>query len=685
MRFKKIRVRMLVTILPVIIISLLAISTVATRLASSSLDKEVDETMEASLRAKEADVNTEIDKATVICTGLSLVEGYVYNTSPWKDVEQHLENVVDTNDLIRGSGLWFEPYAYDKNQEYFGPYVQKKDGKLETTMAYSNAEYNYFEQEYYTRAKADPSKVIVTNPYYDETSGTIMTTCVTALKTEDDKYVGCVTVDIDISSIKEIVKNIKIGNSGTAVLVDSVGNYIGGVDDEKITKGQNIKDESNKSMAKLGKEVLAQKKGISYYEENGVKYKVYYKTIQATGWHLILREKVSDLNATRQNIVRISGLISVIAIIISVIVVLLQVNAISKGIKKVGAFAHEIAKGDYTINPLTTTRQDEIGNLTNALNDMYKDSRDIVTHISKRADNISDSSQNLKNAADQLESDFGEIREYMGKINEATLTSSSATEEVNANVQEVSSSVNILATETDASMSMSNEIKQRAAEIGETSQKSYDSAIELSTNFEKKLYASIENSKVVESIGELANVIASIAEEINLLSLNASIEAARAGEQGKGFAVVAAEIGNLANETSDAVGKIQGTITQVQDAFKNLTEDAGNMLKFVQDTVTPDYNKFVGVAEQYGDDAQQIAASSAKISEMASNISDIMQEVNEAIQNIVQSAQETADISRNVMNVMETVSDSVVDVNEMSGKQEHIANELDGIVKHFKI
>ena len=96
----------------------------------------------------------------------------------------------------------------------------------------------------------------------------------------------------------------------------------------------------------------------------------------------------------------------------------------------------------------------------------------------------------------------------------------------------------------------------------------------------------------------MANVISEIADQINLLSLNASIEAARAGEAGKGFAVVASEIGSLATSTAEAVGQIQNTISQVQNAFDSLTKDAQNMLGFVVNDVTPDYSNFVEVAKK---------------------------------------------------------------------------------------
>jgi methyl-accepting chemotaxis protein len=243
----------------------------------------------------------------------------------------------------------------------------------------------------------------------------------------------------------------------------------------------------------------------------------------------------------------------------------------------------------------------------------------------------------------------------------------------------------MLAEETNVSKTMADEIKGRAREIGRVSKNSYDNATQLSVSYEESLTASMENAKVVENIGRLAGIISEIAEQINLLSLNASIEAARAGEQGKGFAVVASEIGKLANETAQAVQEIQQTVSEVQLAFSGLTDDSKAMVAFLKDTVTPDYNSFVEVARQYGKDADAIEHTSNNISEMTSNIRHIMQEVSEAIQNIAESSQSTADNSTSILESVTAVSEVVDDVSGMSRQQEEIAVDLNAVVGQFKL
>lgn len=499
-------------------------------------------------------------------------------------------------------------------------------------------------------------------------------------------FIGCVTVDVKLSSIETVISGIKVGEGGTAFLLSTNGTYLAGVETEKISNNKSLLEEENSSLTDAGKNILANETGETFYiADDGTDYNLYYTSIPSTGWHVVIQMPEDEIMASTLHLVYDLIAVCAIALIICIALVLLQVSSIAKSIRKVQIFAQNLAKGDFTIDPIDVKSKDELGTMGNSLNDMYMGNRDVIMNISKHSSDIADSSNLLNSSSEKLMEEFIEIQNFMSQINEAMMSTSAATEEVNASAEEVHSSVQVLATQTEEGLRISNDIKKRALSVEESSRQSYNSATELSSQFETRLDKSIENAKVVENIGEMANVIANIAEQINLLSLNASIEAARAGEQGKGFAVVAGEIGNLAGETASAVGNIQTIIGQVQNAFEQLSNDSKGLLTFLQETVTPDYNNFVDTASQYGKDAEFFANISDKVSHMSANVQNIMEEVAHAIENIATAAETTADTGNKVMTSTEHVSEMVEDVRNMSIKQQEIADNLDSVVKKFTL
>lgn len=393
----------------------------------------------------------------------------------------------------------------------------------------------------------------------------------------------------------------------------------------------------------------------------------------------------SELTGPVQTLIIELVAVCIVALVMVVLIIIHQIRNISKSIDRVKRFAGSLAEGDFTVEPINMKTRDELGIMGDSLNEMYTSNRGVISGISDQAVEIDEASRSLKNAAAELSQKFDEIQSFMVQVNEAMVNTSSATQQVNASTEEVLSNVNLLANETNESSALAQEIRGRASKIRTSSQEAFDSATKLGHSFENNLHQSIENAKVVSSIGQLADVISEIAEQINLLSLNASIEAARAGEAGRGFAVVAAEIGSLAGNTSEAVKKIQDTVNDVQKAFAALTEDAKEMLGFLVDTVTPDYQNFVQVAEQYGMDAEAIENSSANISHMSESIKNIMQEVTDAIQNIAEATHSTSDISGEIMREIDQVSTNVTSVSEMSETQQEIAIGLNRVVGQFTL
>ncbi len=686
MRIKKIRTKLLLGTVPFILLSMAILTWISGTSSRKIITEQITDRMEAELASNINEINSDLHVIKNTAMNLSRVVGATYKSTKIEDYESAFKEIIWDNNLVMGSGIWFEPRVYDASREYVGPYWYKDGDSTVLTYDYSNASYNYFVQEYYTLAKESGGEAVITDPYYDPTLDVIMASCTAPVyDAGNQKYIGCVTVDIALGSIQELVGAIKVGEAGRAILTTEEGTYLHCDDKNKVSDAMKMTEESNTSLAQAASRILSTDKGVEYYTQEQKQYNLYYDTVEGVNWSLMIHMPQAELDAPVQTLISKMMIVCVSALFICIVAVVVQVQGISRNIKKVKIFAGHLAQGDLTIEKLEERKQDELGEMSRSLNEMFTSNQKVIGYISQYSQKINTSSTDLSNATEELMKQFEKIESYMAEVNEAMMSSSAATEEVTASVEEVNSAMVILASETVQNSETALEIKERAGKMEKHSKAAYEYAKQIYSKREKELEAAYKNTKVVENIGVMANLISDIAEQINLLSLNASIEAARAGEQGRGFAVVATEIGKLAGETSKAVEEIQNTISEVQGVFGVMAQGTKELLAFLSDTVTPDYDSFVKVSEQYGKDAANVGNSADQIRAMAENMERAFHEVSIAIESVAQAAQNTAENSMSIRQSVEHMSEVVGEVYEMGADQEKIAGKLREIVNNFKV
>lgn len=680
-----IRGQMLIKLLPTVIIATIILTVVSAINSKNTINNEIQNTMKSELQSNSNEINADLEIVRSQAINLAREVSIYYKSTPMDVFKTSFSDAIKSSKIINGAGIWFEPNAYNAAERYMGPYWYKDGDNIVETWEYSNAEYDYFSQEYYTNAaKMKEGTAEITDPYYDESSQTVMATCSAPIYS-NGQYIGCVTCDIQLGTMVDIVSSIKVGENGTAMLLASDGTYIYTDDNEKVQKGVNIKDDENASLAKAGEDVLANESGFTEYKGDSETYNLYYATIPGVNWKLMIKMPVSEINAPVQKLTIILIIVAAIAVIACAVVIILIANNLSKTLNRVKAFAGDLAKGDFTVDKINAKGKDELGLMSGSLNEMYESNRDVISRISTGSANVNDSSQRMNQVATELSEKFGDIHNNMGKVNEAMMSTGAATEEVSASVNEVNESVQYLADETSKTSEEVKEILKRASEVEESSRKAYDHAISIVEKYSEELKEANERAKIVSEIGEMVNSIADIADQINLLSLNASIEAARAGEHGRGFAVVASEVNKLATETGDAVERIKVTIEGVQSAFGSMSNGANQLLDFVQETVAPDYDNFVNIGVQYGQDATAFKNLADSIGELVNTITDSMEQVNLAVADIAESAQDTSANSADITETVDQVSVMVDDVEDMATEQKDVASDLSNIVSKFKL
>ena len=402
---------------------------------------------------------------------------------------------------------------------------------------------------------------------------------------------------------------------------------------------------------------------------------------------------VDDVTAERIDAITRGNKLSVITFVLFVLFMLsnvfITITFISTPARKADVQLRKILdklnreEGDLT-ERIRVKAHDEIGELINGINgllDMLQSTMGI----------LKTETLNMNNSVQQITKSIAESNENATGV-------SAVMEELSASMEEMTSTLMYVSDGVQEGLGISKEmnleakqgaefmtdVKKKAQEIKEDTVQSKNSTVSMIQKIRSLLEIAIQNSKNVNKINELTNEILSISSQTNLLALNASIEAARAGESGRGFAVVADEIGKLATNSATTANNIQSISVMVTQAVEDLSKNADVMLHFIDEQILVDYDKFVDVATQYHDDADDMNQTLQHFYNNAHRLEDTMETMTNSIEGIATTINESTDGVTNAAQNTGHLVKALDGIEKEAHANKDISELLSGEVSKFK-
>ena len=384
----------------------------------------------------------------------------------------------------------------------------------------------------------------------------------------------------------------------------------------------------------------------------------------------------------RMTLFIISTLIEGIIVVLLLIMIIISIiRPLKKCISSIGV----MEQGDFSqaMGTALLKRRDDFGKLAASLESMRNEMSGLIGEVKSQATEITRMVQEIDDNIQALDEEIENVSATTEELAAGMEETAASSEEINAMSHEIESAAKSIATRSQDGATEADDIRDRAVGIKKTTTENDERTKAIHAEINEGLTKALEDIKIVDQIGVLAESIMEITGQTNLLALNASIEAARAGEAGKGFAVVADEIRVLAEQSKAAVVHIQDVTKNVVESVTNLADGAKKLLEFVGTDVVDSFAGFSGMADSYSNDAGSIDALvtdfSASSEQLLASINGVMDAIGEVSKAATEGATGTNDIAEKTGVVVEKAAE----IKEKAEAAHHAADKLQQNVEHF--
>lgn len=378
--------------------------------------------------------------------------------------------------------------------------------------------------------------------------------------------------------------------------------------------------------------------------------------------------------------------ITIANVIMAVLLIVIIINIV-RPLRKCVASIGVMEQGDFSEEMASKLlkRKDDFGMLARSIETMRQEMAGLIKQVQDDAGEIIGMVQQIDANVQVLDEEIGNVSATTEELAAGMEETAASSEEISAMSHEIESAAQNIATRSLDGAKEAENIRDRASDLKTSTVENDKRTKAIHAEINDGLSKALDEIKVVDQIGVLAESIMEITEQTNLLALNASIEAARAGEAGKGFAVVADEIKVLAEESKKTVTHIQEVTQSVVGAVDNLAGSAKKLLEFVGSDVVQSFADFMGMADSYSEDAESVDALVGDFSAASEQLLASINGVMEAIEEVSRAATEGAEGTTDIAEKTGVVVTKSAEIGERAKRAHESVDCLEETVARFKI